>query len=136
MGGPNEPSGRPASRRRRRARGRGRRRRGRRSPDGPGSKVSPAEPEERQPGQYLGVLEVLGRGSGFIRRPDDGYVPGNDDVYVGSRLIHRFGLRTGDELSGTAGRRPRNGKNPPLQFLDEVNGGPPRRLPSASTSTA
>ena len=125
MGGPNEPSGRPASRRRRRARGRGRRRRGRRSPDGPGSKVSPAEPEERQPGQYLGVLEVLGRGSGFIRRPDDGYVPGNDDVYVGSRLIHRFGLRTGDELSGTAGRRPRNGKNPPLQFLDEVNGGPP-----------
>lgn len=125
MGGPNETSGRPASRRRRRARGRGRRRRGRRSPDGPGSKVSPAEPEERQPGQYLGVLEVLGRGSGFIRRPDDGYVPGADDVYVGSRLIHRFGLRTGDELSGTAGRRPRNGKNPPLQFLDEVNGGPP-----------
>ena len=125
MGGPNETSGRPASRRRRRARGRGRRRRGRRSPDGSGSKVSPAEPEERQPGQYLGVLEVLGRGSGFIRRPDDGYVPGADDVYVGSRLIHRFGLRTGDELSGTAGRRPRNGKNPPLQFLDEVNGGPP-----------
>lgn len=52
-------------------------------------------------------------------------MPSNDDVYVGSRLIHRFGLRTGDELSGTAGRRPRNGKNPPLQFLDEVNGGPP-----------
>lgn len=86
---------------------------------------TPAEPAEREPGKYLGVLEILGRGSGFIRRPDDGYVPGNDDVYVGSRLIHRFGLRTGDELSGAAGRRPRNGKNPPLLYLDEVNGGPP-----------
>ncbi|MDE2876998.1 MAG: transcription termination factor Rho [Gemmatimonadota bacterium] len=76
----------------------------------------------REPGELLGILEVLPSGSGFIRRAADGYVPGKNDIYVGSRLIHRFGLRTGDELAGIVGRRPRNGKSPPLRFLDQVNG--------------
>ncbi len=76
----------------------------------------------RPPGDVLGVLEVLPTGSGFVRRSEVGYVPGKDDVYVGSRLINRFGLRTGDELAGIVGKRPRNGKSPPLRFLDLVNG--------------
>lgn len=116
-------SGGPPRRRSRRSRGRGRRRRGRRHDD---EQVVVSNNEgEREPGQFLGVLEVLPRGSGFIRRADGGYIAGKDDVYVGSRLIHRFGLRTGDELTGTAGHRPRNGKSPPLRFLDLVNGNPP-----------
>jgi len=78
--------------------------------------------DNREPGETLGVLEVLASGSGFIRRPEDGYVPGGNDIYVGSRLIHRFGLRTGDELAGIVGRRPRNGKSPPLRYLEQVNG--------------
>lgn len=73
----------------------------------------------------LGVLEVLPAGSGFIRRAEGGYVPGKHDVYVGPRLIQRFSLRTGDELSGVVGRRPRNGKSPPLRYLELVNGAPP-----------
>ena len=81
--------------------------------------------KNREPGPALGILEVLTSGSGFIRRPDAGYVPSKDDIYVGSRLIHRFGLRTGDELAGIVGRRPRNGKSPPLRYLDRVNGLPP-----------
>ena len=81
--------------------------------------------ENREPGEALGVLEVLPSGSGFIRRPDEGYIPGKNDIYVGSRLIHRFGLRTGDELAGIVGRRPRNGKSPPLRYLDLVNGQAP-----------
>jgi len=81
--------------------------------------------ENREPGEVLGVLEVLPSGSGFIRRPDEGYIPGKNDIYVGSRLIHRFGLRTGDELAGIVGRRPRNGKSPPLRYLDLVNGQAP-----------
>lgn len=109
-------------RRSRRSRGRGRRRRSRRQHD---EHVVPSDDEPREPGQHLGVLEVLPRGSGFIRRADGGYVAGKDDIYVGSRLIHRFGLRTGDELTGTVGPRPRNGKSLPLRFLDFVNGTPP-----------
>ena len=76
----------------------------------------------REPGPVLGILDVLTSGSGFIRRADEGYIPSRNDIYVGSRLIHRFGLRTGDELAGVVGRRPRNGKSPPLRYLDLVNG--------------
>ncbi|MCY4400438.1 MAG: transcription termination factor Rho [Gemmatimonadetes bacterium] len=76
----------------------------------------------REPGPVLGILEVLPSGSGFVRRAEDGYIPGHNDIYVGSRLIHRFGLRTGDEVAGVVGRRPRNGKSPPLRYLDLVNG--------------
>ncbi|MGI9626412.1 MAG: transcription termination factor Rho, partial [Longimicrobiales bacterium] len=70
----------------------------------------------------LGILEVLSSGSGFIRRADTGFIPSKNDIYVGSRVIHKFGLRTGDELTGVVGRRPRNGKSPPLRHLDLVNG--------------
>ncbi len=80
----------------------------------------------------LGVLEVLGSGSGFIRRPESGFTPSKDDIYVGAKVIHKFGLRTGDELSGSVGRRPKNGKSPPLTHLDLVNTAPPedaRRRP-------
>ena len=109
-------------------RGRGRRRRGRRRR---GRRREPQEEdlaeddENREPGELLGILEVLSSGSGFIRRPDAGYVPSKNDIYVGSRIIHRFGLRTGDELTGVVGNRPRNGKSPPLRYLDLVNGEAP-----------
>ena len=73
----------------------------------------------------LGVLEVLGGGSGFIRRQDAGYIPSKEDIYVGSRVINKFGLRTGDELTGQVGNRPKSGKSPPLVHLRTVNGRPP-----------
>ena len=44
----------------------------------------------------LGVLEIAGRGSGFLRRREAGYLPSNGDVHVGERLIRQYGLRTGD----------------------------------------
>ncbi|NNF38549.1 MAG: transcription termination factor Rho [Gemmatimonadetes bacterium] len=73
----------------------------------------------------LGVLEVLGGGSGFIRRKEAGYIPSKEDIYVGSRVINKFGLRTGDELRGKVGNRPKSGKSPPLVHLEAVNGRPP-----------
>ncbi len=118
------PGPRRDRRSRRPARGRGRPPRGR-GPSGPRQGHAPGGDRKREQAELLGILEVLPSGSGFIRRADDGYVPGRNDIYVGSRLIHRFGLRTGDELAGIVGRRPRNGKSPPLRFLDRVNGQPP-----------
>ena len=76
----------------------------------------------------LGVIEVLGSGAGFIRRRDAGYTPSNDDVYVGPKLIQRLGLRSGDEIHGVVGGRPRNGKAPPVQEISRVNGQPPESL--------
>ncbi len=48
-----------------------------------------------------GVLEILPDGYGFLRSPDYNYLPGIDDIYVSHSQIRRFGLRTGDTVSGT-----------------------------------
>ena len=77
----------------------------------------------------LGILEVLPGGSGFIRRREESYTPGKDDIYVGARVIQKFDLRTGDELQGDVGKKPKNGKSPPLRHLNLVNGIAPEELP-------
>jgi transcription termination factor Rho len=48
----------------------------------------------------LGVLEIAGRGSGFLRRREAGYLPASGDVHVGERIIRQYGLRIGDEIEG------------------------------------
>ncbi|MBF0359870.1 MAG: transcription termination factor Rho [Oligoflexia bacterium] len=47
-----------------------------------------------------GVLETLPDGFGFLRSPVYNYLPGADDIYVSPSQIRRFGLRTGDTVSG------------------------------------
>jgi len=47
-----------------------------------------------------GVLEVLSDGFGFLRSLDESYLAGPDDIYVSPSQIRRFGLRTGDTISG------------------------------------
>ena len=54
-----------------------------------------------------GVLEVLDEGFGFLRSPSYNYLPGPDDIYVSHSQIKRFGLRTGDTISGQI-RPPKN----------------------------
>ena len=76
----------------------------------------------------LGVLEVLSSGSGFIRRREDGYIPGNNDIYVGQKLVQKFDLRTGDEIYGEVGNSPGRGKSAPLTRLVAVNERPPEDL--------
>ena len=45
-----------------------------------------------------GNLEILPDGKGFLRT--EGYLPGDEDVYVSQSQIKRFNLRTGDAVSG------------------------------------
>ncbi len=47
-----------------------------------------------------GVLEILPDGYGFLRSQDYSYLPGPDDIYVSPSQIKRFGLRTGDTVTG------------------------------------
>lgn len=56
-----------------------------------------------------GVLEILPDGYGFLRSPDYNYLPGIDDIYVSHSQIRRFGLRTGDSVTGTM-RPPKAGE--------------------------
>lgn len=68
-----------------------------------------------------GVLETLPDGYGFLRSPDYNYLPGPDDIYVSPSQIRRFGLRTGDTVSGTV-RPPKDGERYfALLKLDHLN---------------
>jgi transcription termination factor Rho len=56
-----------------------------------------------------GVLEVLPDGFGFLRSPENSYLPGPDDIYVSPSQIRRFNLLTGDTVSGQV-RPPKEGE--------------------------
>lgn len=47
-----------------------------------------------------GVVEVLQDGFGFLRSSTSSYLAGPDDIYISPSQIRRFGLRTGDTVSG------------------------------------
>ncbi len=47
-----------------------------------------------------GVLEVLPDGFGFLRNPRYNYLSSPDDIYVSPSQIRRFGLRSGNIVSG------------------------------------
>ena len=47
-----------------------------------------------------GVLEVLPDGYGFLRNPEYNYLSSPDDIYVSPSQIRRFGIRTGNIISG------------------------------------
>lgn len=69
-----------------------------------------------------GVLEVLPDGYGFLRSSDYNYLPSPDDIYVSPSQIKKFGLRTGDFVSGQV-RPPKDGERFfALLRVEAVNG--------------
>lgn len=71
--------------------------------------------------EVKGVLEKLPDGFGFLRSSDYDYVSGPDDVYVSPSQIRRFGLKTGDTVTGVI-RKPKEGeKYFALLKVDKVN---------------
>jgi len=52
-----------------------------------------------------GILEILPDGWGFLRRSN--FSPNAEDIYVSQTQIKRFGLKTGDEVTGQV-RLPRS----------------------------
>ncbi len=68
-----------------------------------------------------GVLEILQDGFGFLRSADCSYLAGPDDIYVSPSQIRRFGLRTGDTVSGKI-RPPKDGERYfALLKVNEIN---------------
>lgn len=84
-----------------------------------------------------GVLEVHGEGFGFLRSPQDNFLPGQDDIYVSQSQIRRFKLQTGDSVIGLV-RPPKEGERYlALLRVESVNGEPPGlEPPSFDTLTA
>lgn len=56
-----------------------------------------------------GCLEIMDDGFGFLRFPQNNYLPGRDDVYVSLTQIRRFGLKNGHMISGPV-RSPKEGE--------------------------
>ncbi|HKG25869.1 MAG TPA: transcription termination factor Rho, partial [Thermomicrobiales bacterium] len=83
-----------------------------------------------------GVLEIIEDGFGFLRGAR--LLPGPDDIYVSQSQIRRFGLRTGDRVSGQVRPPKDNEKFFSLLRVEAVNGVDPetaRRRPSFDTLT-
>ena len=72
-----------------------------------------------------GVLECLPDGFGFLRAPDYNYLPGPDDVYVSPSQIRRFGLRTGDSVTGTVRPPKESERYFALLKVEKINGEAP-----------
>ncbi|MCR5621308.1 MAG: transcription termination factor Rho [Treponema sp.] len=56
-----------------------------------------------------GALEILPDGYGFLRSPQNSYLPGPDDVYISPSQIRLFNLKTGDTVYGQI-RSPKEGE--------------------------
>jgi transcription termination factor Rho len=77
--------------------------------------------EQLDSGQTVsGFLEVMTDGFGFIR--SDNYLPGEHDVYVSPAQIRRFGLKTGDVVTGNTKIKTEKEKFCALLYLKSVNG--------------
>ncbi|KTD17970.1 transcription termination factor Rho [Legionella jordanis] len=68
-----------------------------------------------------GVLEVLSDGFGFLRSEDGSYQAGPDDIYVSPSQIRRFGLRTGDTITGKIRPPKDNERYFALLKVDQIN---------------
>jgi transcription termination factor Rho len=83
-----------------------------------------------------GILEIIEDGFGFLR--GQRFLPGPDDIYVSQSQIRRFGLRTGDRVSGQVRPPKDNEKFFSLLRVEAVNGIDPetaRRRPSFDSLT-
>ncbi|NQZ14139.1 MAG: transcription termination factor Rho [Alphaproteobacteria bacterium] len=75
-----------------------------------------------------GVLEVLQDGFGFLRSPEENYLPGPDDIYVSPSQVRRFGLRTGDIVDGEI-RAPKDSERYfALLKVNTINGEAPEKV--------
>src|SRR5262245_42044286 len=75
-----------------------------------------------------GVLEILQDGFGFLRSASSSFLAGPDDIYVSPSQVRRFGLRTGDTVSGKI-RPPKEGERYfALLQVETINLDPPEEL--------
>ena len=75
-----------------------------------------------------GVLEVLQDGFGFLRSPEENYLPGPDDIYVSPSQVRRFGLRTGDIVDGEIRAPKESERYFALLKVNSINGEAPEKI--------
>ena len=73
-----------------------------------------------------GIVEVMPDGFGFIR--SDNYMSGDNDVYIQHAIIKKFGLRTGDIVTGNTKIKSEKEKFSALLYVTKINGGKPESI--------
>ena len=76
--------------------------------------------------EVSGILDILADGYGFLRT--QGYLPSENDCYVGLSTIRRNGLRKGDLICGQTRPARENEKYAAIQKIISVNGTPVEEL--------
>jgi transcription termination factor Rho len=74
-----------------------------------------------------GVLETLPDGFGFLRAPNYNYLPSPDDIYISPSQIRKFGIQTGDTVSGQVRPPKENERYFALLKVEAINFEDPER---------
>ncbi|MEM7622890.1 MAG: transcription termination factor Rho [Planctomycetota bacterium] len=75
-----------------------------------------------------GTLEIMSDGFGFLRSPEQSYLPGPDDIYVSPSQIRRFGLRRGMTVRGAIRPPKESERYFALLRVEAVNGRDPKDI--------
>jgi transcription termination factor Rho len=75
-----------------------------------------------------GVLELAPDGFGFLRSSDYNYLASPDDVFVSATMVHNYGLKSGDTVSGMIRPPKENDKYFVMVKIQQINGLSPDRI--------
>jgi transcription termination factor Rho len=81
------------------------------------------KPEELSDGE--GLVEISGKGFGFIRDPRRNFAQAPNDIFVTPEMVKTFHLRDGQWLKGVVRRGPRGAQ---LHKLELINGDPAEKV--------
>ncbi len=99
------------------------------APAQPAQPVPPPEPP-REPVYGEGIIEVSGKGFGFLREPKRNFVQNPQDIFVTPEVVRRYSLRDGMWIKGEIRR---GNRGPQLFRLTEVNGDDPEKARNLPT---
>jgi transcription termination factor Rho len=89
-----------------------------------------APPREEELGEAEGIVEVSGKGFGFLRDPKRGFAQHPNDVFVTPELCRSYNLRDGQWVKGQTRRGNRGAQ---LFRITEINGGDPAKAQQLPT---
>jgi len=75
-----------------------------------------------------GTLEIMPDGFGFLRSPEQSYLPGPDDIYVSPGTVRRYGLRRGMVVRGMVRPPKESERYFALLRIEKINGRDPAKV--------
>jgi transcription termination factor Rho len=89
-----------------------------------GGELENAEQSGAEPELGEGIIEISGKGFGFLRDPKRNFVQTPQDIFVTPEIVRRFGLRDGMWINGETRR---GSRGPQLTKLTTINGEDPAK---------